>query len=63
MPRVNIYFTEQVLKELKDYVEKKHGSHRAMSITVQQAVNEFLERNDGSSNRIQKLANNNQEPN
>lgn len=44
--RVNIYFTMETLKELKEFIVKKHGTHKAMSITVQQAVKEFLEREE-----------------
>ncbi len=43
MPRQNIYFTEETLKKLRKFIEEKHGTHRAMSITVQQAVEEFLQ--------------------
>ena len=44
MPRVNIYFNQQVLDELREYIIKKYGPSRALSLTVQQAVREFLER-------------------
>lgn len=44
MPRQAIYFTDKTLKELKEFIIRKHGAHRAMSITVQQAVTEFLAR-------------------
>lgn len=44
MPRVNIYFTEDSLKELKEYLKAKYGKHKALSLIVQLAVTEFLER-------------------
>ena len=44
MPRQNIFFTEKTFKELKEFVIKKYGLHRAMSLTVDQAVTEFLKR-------------------
>jgi len=44
MPRVNIYFTEDTLNELRKFIKEKHGNHRALSLTVQQAVKEFLSR-------------------
>ena len=43
MPRVNIYFTENTFNQLREYIIRKHGSHRALSITVQEAVKEYLE--------------------
>lgn len=44
MPRQNIYFTEDTLTKLKKFLKEKHGKHRALSITVEQAVEEFLRR-------------------
>ena len=43
MPRVNIYFTQNTFDQLREYITRKHGSHRALSITVQEAVKEYLE--------------------
>mgnify|MGYP001599022109 CR=1 FL=1 len=42
--KVTIYFTEKVFEELKAYIIQKYGVKKALSITVQQAVREFLER-------------------
>lgn len=44
MPRVNIYFTEPTLKELKEYLEREYSGHRALSLVVQKAIKEFLEK-------------------
>ena len=44
MPRVNIYFTNATLEKLKQFIKIHHDGHRAVSLTVQQAVNEFLKR-------------------
>ena len=43
MPRVNIYFTQETLEELKQFVLAKYGVKKAMSITVEQAVKDYLE--------------------
>lgn len=47
MPRQNIYFTDDTLTRLRKFIRNKHGTHRAMSMTVQQAITEFLQRQDG----------------
>lgn len=44
MPRVAIIFTDKTLKELKDYIANKYGKRRVMSLTVEQAVKEYLDR-------------------
>ena len=44
MPRVNIYFTEPVFEDLRRFVVAKYGVKKALSITVEQAVKEYLER-------------------
>ena len=46
MPRVAIIFTAETLKELKNYITNKYGKRRAMSITVEQAVKEYLAREE-----------------
>jgi len=40
--RVNIYFTEGTFRRLKYYTQKHYGKHRALSLTVQQAVDKLL---------------------
>lgn len=49
MPRQIIYFTKDTFEQLKDFIVKRYGQHRAMSLTVQRAVKEFLER-EGQNN-------------
>ena len=44
MPRQIIYFTEETFKRLRRFTEARYGKQRAISITVEQAVKEFLER-------------------
>ncbi len=46
MPRVAIIFTAKTLKRLKDYIETKYGKRRAMSMTVEEAVKEYLAREE-----------------
>ena len=46
MPRVAIIFTAETLKKLKDYISTKYGKRRAMSMTVEQAVKEYLTREE-----------------
>ena len=46
MPRVAIIFTAKTLKELKDYIANKYGKRRAMSMTVEEAVKEYLAREE-----------------
>jgi len=60
MPRQIIYFTDDTFQKLKDFIRERHGEHRAMSITVQEAVKEYLEdraddhRGHEPTNRIEK---------
>ena len=42
--RHQIYLNDETSQKLKDYAKTKYGKHRAISIIVQQAVDEFLER-------------------
>lgn len=44
MPRVNIYFTTKTLDTLKHFVILRYGEKKALSITVEQAVKDYLER-------------------
>lgn len=50
MGRVNVYFTDAVEEALRDYLWREHGSHRALSLTIQKVVKEFLQKNDKKSN-------------
>lgn len=40
--RHQIYFSDETSQELRNYVKAKYGEHRALSLVVQQAVDEFL---------------------
>uniref|UniRef100_A0A6M3XTP5 Uncharacterized protein n=1 Tax=viral metagenome TaxID=1070528 RepID=A0A6M3XTP5_9ZZZZ len=51
MPRINIYFTDDIWKKLKEYLERKHGKHRVLSATVQEAVKEYLARNNRNKSK------------
>ncbi len=44
MPRMNIYFTQETWDKLKAFVLKKYGLKNALSITVEEAVKEYLKR-------------------
>lgn len=44
MPRVNIYFTIATLKDLTEFVLTKYGKKKALSLTVEEAVKSYLER-------------------
>ena len=40
--RHQIYFSDETSQKLRNYVKAKYGKHRALSLVVQQAVDEFL---------------------
>lgn len=44
MPRVNICFSLPVFEDLKRYIITKHGTKKALSITVEEAVKDYLKR-------------------
>lgn len=52
MPRVNIYFTQETYEELKKFVIAKYGIKKALSITVEEAIKSYLERQE----LLQKLS-------
>ena len=39
-----IHFSDETYQDFRDYVTAKYGKHRAKSFVVQQAVDQFLER-------------------
>jgi len=43
MPRQIIYFTIKTFEDLKRFVNEKYGAKEALSITVEQAVQDYLE--------------------
>ena len=45
-PSLHIYFTDKTSERLRNFVRKRFGSHRALSMTVQQAVQEYLDREE-----------------
>lgn len=47
----NIYFTEETDKKLTKFVEERFGKHRAVSMIVQKAVEEYIERHEKSDSR------------
>lgn len=44
MPRVNIFFTNSTFEELRRFITTKYGAKKALSITVEEAVKDFLKR-------------------
>ncbi len=46
--RVVIYFTDKSFQELKDFLNKKYAGKNAMSLTVEEAVKEYLKHQDKS---------------
>ena len=51
MPRQLIYFDQIVIDRLKEYVRKKYGKRRALSIVVQLAVEKYLDEEDVKSGK------------
>ena len=47
MPRTSITISESLYQRLQDYIKKRFGdSHRTLSAVIQQAVKEFLEKEE-----------------
>jgi len=46
MGRLNVYLSDETEKRLRDYIRKFHGGHRAISIVVEQAINELVDRKE-----------------
>lgn len=44
MPRVGINFSPEVFEDLKHFITEKYGTKKAMSITVEEAVKDYLKR-------------------
>jgi len=42
--RFNVYFTEKTWQELMDFIMKRYGTTKALSITVEEAVRAYLAR-------------------
>lgn len=47
----HIYFTEPTLTRLESYLQRNFGTHRALSMIVQKAVDEYLEKNDNKDKK------------
>lgn len=45
-PSLHIYFTQKTYDRLRKFVQSRFGSHRALSMIVQQAVEEYLDREE-----------------
>lgn len=51
----HIYFTRETLDRLEAYLNKNFGRHRALSMIVQKAVEEYLEKQNASEVRSTQL--------
>ncbi len=45
-PSLHIYFTDKTHERLRNFVRNRFGGHRALSMVVQQAVVEYLDREE-----------------
>jgi len=46
MGRLNVYLSDDTEERLRDYTKKAHGGHRALSIVVEQAINDLIDRKE-----------------
>ena len=53
MGRLNVYLSDDTERRLRDYLKKTHGSHRALSMVVEQAINEHVDRNEGKERLVE----------
>jgi len=53
MGRLNVYLSDDTEKRLRDYLRKTHGDHRALSIVVEQAINELIDRKTGEESLVE----------
>ena len=44
MPRFHVFFTDETFEQLKAFVVAKYGRAKAMSMVIEEAVKEYLER-------------------
>jgi len=51
MPRLPVYLDQPVIDRLKKYTTKKYGKRRALSIAVQLAVIDYLNKEEIKSAR------------
>lgn len=48
-PSLHIYFTDKTRERLRNFVQRRFGSHRALSMIVQQAVEQYLDREEAQT--------------
>ena len=53
MGRLNVYLSDDTERRLRDSLKKTHGSHRALSIVVEQAINEHVDRTEGEERPVE----------
>ena len=53
MGRLNVYLSDDTERRLRDYLKKTHGNHRALSMVVEQAINEHVDRNEGKERLVE----------
>ena len=46
MGRLNVYLSDDTEKRLRGYIKKAHGSHRVLSLLVEQAIDNFLDKKE-----------------
>ena len=56
MPRQPIYFDQPVLDRLKKHTKEKYGNRRAVSLVVQLAVKEYLDKEEFKSGKKKSTA-------
>jgi len=55
MPRFHVFFTNETFEQLKAFVVAKYGRAKAMSMLIDQAVKEYLEREQSKADTKEKL--------
>lgn len=46
MSRLNVYLNDDTEKRLRAYIKKAHGTHRVLSIVVEQAINDLVDKKE-----------------
>ncbi len=46
MGRLNVYLNDDTEKRLRGYIKKSHGTHRVISLLVEEAINSFLDKKE-----------------
>ena len=55
MPRFHVFFTNETFEQLKAFVVAKYGRAKAMSMVIEEAVKEYLEREQSKADAKAKL--------